>query len=380
MARRPILVIADDLTGAAEVAAIAHEAGLRAVVITRIPKLLPEADVLVLDTDSRLCTPGRAARRVRSRISHLATSRQTEVFKKTDSVLRGPVLAELHACMSAFGLRRTLLLAGNPSLGRTVRDGRCLIDGVPIDQTAFARDPHHPALGDSVLDLLRVSPGRPDVRCFAPDDTPLPRSGIIIGEHRSPDDTTRWLATVDRHTLPAGGADFFRAWLASRATSRSRSATPFPASDLIPAGPPLLLHGTTAEAPAGTLLFNGLRPPPATRVGMILRQRGAAVVAGTPLTRNDPAAPRQISAGFAELARELHRVGAFRHLLIAGGATAATVLRALGWHRLAVLRVWGPGVVSLQAPDSRVTVTLKPGSYPWPAELRRALSPLFPES
>jgi uncharacterized protein YgbK (DUF1537 family) len=375
MSRRPLIVIADDLTGAAEVAAIAHEAGLRAVVLTRIPRAPVEADVLVLDTDTRLATPGRAARRVRTRAARLRDLPHAGVFKKTDSVLRGPVLAELAACMDAIGLSRTLLLAGNPSLGRTIETGRCLLDGVEIDRTAFARDPHHPAPGSSVLDLLRAAPGQPDVRCFAPGQR-LPRHGVIVGDHRSAADTARWLRAVDSQTLPAGGADFFRAWLRARVATRSRSASGF-----VPAGPALLLHGTAAvPASEGALLFNGLRPPPATRVALMLRQRGAVAVAGTPLTRNDPAAPAQIAEGFARLALALRDAGAFRHLVISGGATAASVLHALRWHRLAVVRVWGPGVVSLQAADPAHTVTLKPGSYPWPDELRRALPALFPAS
>jgi uncharacterized protein YgbK (DUF1537 family) len=74
----------------------------------------------------------------------------------------------------------------------------------------------------------------------------------------------------------------------------------------------------------------------------------------------------------------LHAAGAFRHLLIAGGATAAAVLRGLGWSRLKVVRVWGPGVVTLQplaAPG--FAVTLKPGSYPWPSGIRRSLHAVF---
>ncbi len=64
MSHRPYIVIADDLTGAAEVAAIAHQSGLSAVVLTRLPRRPCAADVIVFDTDARLaraevCALGR---------------------------------------------------------------------------------------------------------------------------------------------------------------------------------------------------------------------------------------------------------------------------------------------------------------------------------
>lgn len=408
MPSRPLIVLADDLTGAAEVAAIAHEAGLRAVVVTQVPRAPIEADVLVLDTDTRLTSPARAARHVRAWAARLSQLPHAGVFKKTDSVLRGPVLAELQACATTLGFRRSLLLAGNPTLGRTIREGRCYIGAKPIDRTAFASDPHHPARSAAVLDLLTdrwsrgalapdgksdpragrlQSLGRTTVTYRTPDDK-LPATGVIVGEHRSAADTASWVRAVNRHTLPAGGADFFRAWLQARSTDLL--GAPKPPGEAGPtrvrrntdqeirAEQALLLHGTTASAAAaGTLFFNGLRAPPAVRVISAIRQRGAVSVAATPFTLKDPLAPAQIAAGFARLALELRDREAFRHLLIAGGATAATVLRALGWTRLAVVRVWSPGVVSLQPAGSDFTVTLKPGSYPWPAGIRRAVPLAF---
>lgn len=374
MARRPLIVLADDLTGAAEVAAIAHEAGLHVVILTRLPRQPIAADVLVLDTDTRLDPSARARRRVRSRAALLSALPHAGVFKKTDSVLRGPVLAELAACSAAFGLRRTLLVAGNPSLGRTIRAGSCYIAGQLINQTAFATDPHHPARSAAVLDLLHAT-GRADVFCHAPGNS-LPRHGIIVGEHRSTADTTHWLRALDKHTLPAGGADFFRAWLHSRIPPRTR-----PSASEAPPGPVLLLHGTTATPAANcALLFKGVRPPAASRVCLDLRRHGAAAVAASPSTRNDPLAPARIALGFASLARALRTTShPFRHLVIVGGATAASVLRTLGWNRLTVLQVWAPGVVSLQPAGTRLTITLKPGSYPWPAGLQRVAPRLFPK-
>lgn len=371
MPRDPIIVLADDLTGAAEVGALAHEAGLRVMVVTRVPRAPVETDVLVLDTNTRLDPPGRAAARVKSRAARMRALPHSGVFKKTDSVLRGPVLAELSACAAAFGFARTLLVAGNPSLGRNIDGGRCYVDGQPLDQTPFARDPHHPARSAETLDLLRAT-RRPDVLYRNATDS-LPPVGIIVAEHRCAADTARWVLTVDKHTLPAGGADFFRAWLGSRMPARRR-----PWSGQAPSGPALLLHGTTAPiAGEHALRFAGLRPPPAKRVATALRQRGGAAVVATASTLNAPAAPAQIAKGFAALALALHDAGAFRHLLIAGGATAATVLGALGWNRLSVVSVWAPGVVSLQPADIPITVTLKPGSYPWPAGILRLHPQLF---
>lgn len=372
MAIQPLIVLADDLTGAAEVAAIAHERGLQAVVLTRLPTEPVEADVLVLDTDTRLAKPPAAARRLRDAARRLKKFPHAGFFKKADSVLRGPVLAELVGTQQGLGLDRVLLIAGNPSLGRVIRSGRFFIDGTPLDQTAFATDPHHPAHSAEVMTLLRPDKNTPVA--YLPPVGPLPRTGVIIGEHRSAADTARWVKLLDADTLPAGAADFFEAWLANH-SGRSRPPTPGPA----PEEPALLLHGTTAAAANTRLLrFNGLRAPSAVRVASALRLRGGAAVAATSLTAKDPFAPAIISLNFARLASDLRDARAFKHLLIAGGATAASVLRALGWARLEVVRVWAPGVVSLR-PESApfLIVTMKPGSYPWPASLRRSLPAVF---
>ncbi|MDI1250109.1 MAG: four-carbon acid sugar kinase family protein [Lacunisphaera sp.] len=372
MPRRPLLVLADDLTGAAEVAAIAHQAGLRAVVFTQPPRGPVDADVLVIDTDTRLASPARAARQVRACVSRLKKLPQAGFFKKTDSVLRGPVLAELAACAQVLGFRRVLLVPANPSLRRVIRDGRCFIAGRPLHETAFARDPHHPARSSAVLERLGVHKSLP---AFSRSPgARLPHDGVIVGDARTAADIADWAAAVNRHTLPAGGADFFRAWLHLQ-TGTPRTAPGF----ALPAGGALLLHGTTSAPVDGrALVFRGTRAPATARVAGALRDRGSVAVAAATRASRDPRAPAAISRGFATLARRLHAASAFRHLLIAGGATAAAVLRDLGWSRLEVVRVWGPGVVTLQPfAASGFAVTLKPGSYPWPPGIRRSVPAVF---
>ena len=55
-----IAVIADDITGAAEMAAIAHRLGLR-VKLTMQPEATPDCDVLVIATDTRSMSESEAA-------------------------------------------------------------------------------------------------------------------------------------------------------------------------------------------------------------------------------------------------------------------------------------------------------------------------------
>src|SRR5439155_544492 len=81
---------------------------------------------------------------VRASLANLEPSHFDLIYKKIDSALRGPVLAEVQASMNQRRLDTALLLPQNPSRGRTIESGQYLINGVPIDQTDFARDPDHP--------------------------------------------------------------------------------------------------------------------------------------------------------------------------------------------------------------------------------------------
>ena len=239
MTPRPHIVLADDLTGAAEIAAIARQAGRSVIVLTRPPDAPVDADLLVLDTDTRLLPPALAARRVRAWTSRLARTipRHAGVFLKVDSVLRGPVLAQLAAVARALGRSRTLLVPANPSLGRVIRGGRYFIHGRFLHETAFASDPHHPRNTSDALALLGRARNTPRV-CLPAKSTELPARGVILGEAANSGDIRRWRRHLDSDTLPAGGADFFRTWLGVRASGQPRLPAPSTLRRHIRASPP----------------------------------------------------------------------------------------------------------------------------------------------
>src|SRR5687768_7538591 len=98
-----VLVIADDLTGAAEIAGVGHRYGLPTRLLRRRrPVEGCEPGLTVLDTDSRLLPPADAARVVGDVVSAVRGHDIDLVYKKVDSVLRGPVRAEVDALRAAF--------------------------------------------------------------------------------------------------------------------------------------------------------------------------------------------------------------------------------------------------------------------------------------
>lgn len=370
MPKRPFIVLADDLTGAAEIAAIVRQSGRRGIILTQ-PTVSPvEADVLILNTDTRLLTPAMAARRVRAWITRLlqAQPRHRGVFLKFDSVLRGPVLAQVGTAVRALGMSRAILVPANPSLGRVIRAGRYFIHGRLLHETAFAKDPHHPRNTSEVLALLGRAP-RVSRTCLPATSPDLPAQGVILGEATCSADMRRWRDRLSSDTLPAGGADFFRAWLGTCVPAKVPSSAP------CLFGPALVLHGTTASsADDGALAFRGVRAPASAKVIERLARNGSACVAAPERRLESDGSSAAISIAFSKLAAELLRKGAFKHLLIAGGATASAVLSILRWTELDVVHVWAPGVVTLKPlAEPAFVVTLKPGSYPWPDVLRSLL-------
>src|SRR5262249_16931046 len=141
----PIAVIADDFTGAAEIGGVAVRYRLTAEVQIAWAAS-PGIDVIVVDSNTRSRPAREAARDAAKMAEQIAVSPVRWVYKKIDSVLRGPVVAEIKSVLEALGMPRALVVPANPALGRVIRSGCYFIDGAPIDKTDFAKDPEYPAL------------------------------------------------------------------------------------------------------------------------------------------------------------------------------------------------------------------------------------------
>jgi uncharacterized protein YgbK (DUF1537 family) len=101
-------------------------------------------------------------------------------------------------------------------------------------------------------------------------------------------------------------------------------------------------------------------------VAALGRSPAVVVTIGQPLS-NDPGDARRLEGLLADVVERVVRRQAVNGIFVEGGATAAAVIRRLGWTRLTVLREIAPGVVSLRSDAPQAPpLTMKPGSYAWP--------------
>ena len=203
-------VIADDLTGAAEIGAVGLRHGLRAEIVRRGDPS-GRAEVVCVDTDSRSCAADEAGQRAAAAAKLLRAAGAEWIYKKVDSVLRGQVTAEVEAVMKQLQLNRALLLPANPSLGRVIRDGQYFVRGKLIHKTEFAHDPEYPRRAAQVLRLLKP-PEKFSLR-LANGDRTLTDDTIVVGEAATAEDVQCWAGQREAGMLPAGGSEFFSALL-----------------------------------------------------------------------------------------------------------------------------------------------------------------------
>lgn len=146
------VVVADDLTGAADTGIAFVRAGVPTAVCLAGPAgEVPAGEVpggethgpvasgaraLAIDTDSRDLNPEDAAGRVRAVAGRFRGS--PVLYKKIDSTLRGNVAAEL-AAIDAVASGRVLLAPAFPETGRTVVDGVLRVKGVPLADSGVWR-------------------------------------------------------------------------------------------------------------------------------------------------------------------------------------------------------------------------------------------------
>lgn len=382
MPRQPsILVIADDLTGAAEVAGIGLEAGLPTRLV-RDRGFVADPGLTVLDTDSRLASPPGAIQILERLLSGVKRDSYDLIYKKIDSVLRGAVLTELELVLTRLGFSGTLLLPQNPSRGRVIERGIYKLNGQPLHTTHFAYDPHHPAMTSHAIRLLGHSDAY-DTRLIELNEQPL-AAGILVANGTTSEHVAEWALRCPEEFLPAGGADFFRAVLARIAPDRPPPAAPVD----LPSGKRLFVCGTSVHTSREAVVTYAARagiprvsmpddivadlPTAADQterwarsVAEALSRHGAAVAdIAHPI---QPSGGRQLERAIGRMVAVALAITPVDCLLMEGGATAAAVCSELKLVSLDAIAELEPGVVALRpARRSGPMVVVKPGSYTWP--------------
>ncbi|WP_217987534.1 four-carbon acid sugar kinase family protein [Kocuria sp. WN036] len=382
-----MLALADDLSGAAEVAALlaglpdrsaaedardVQDSPSRSVTVhlTVPAHAAGDDDVTVVDTDSRRLPGGTAREQLRRALAAAPAGKGRQLFLKFDSLLRGPVGPQLQG---AQDVAPVLFCPAVPALGRTVRDGVLVVEGVPLSETG-----------------LWHAEARPPAATVAEQLAPARTRHLDLATVRG-----RHLAVALRRSAEEGAVAVCDA---ESAADLDRIAAAGLAQGFVLAGAAGLAAAAAARLPLGTPHAGGSPARPARRDTLFVlgtassaarRQADLLEAAGVPVLRLppdrvadhpvdehgtlavlvegpvDPARAGDVTAALTALAVRHH---GDRHLVLSGGETAQAVLTALGITTLHPLVQAHPGAVVSTTAGGRL-VTTRPGSYGAPTSL-----------
>lgn len=382
------LVLADDLSGAAETAAaLGSHLRPQLALWPTLPDSPSDAP-LVLDLDSRHLQATDAAARVRDALACVPTPEV--LFKKIDSLLRGNVAAEIAPLLTPDAI--VVLTPALPQQGRTVHRGVLLDRGVPLAETPlWALEPTPPPA--TIADALGRVPlraiGLTDVRSPELTDVLATTAGVIaVCDAETQADLDALVAsaltagrTTGRAIRFVGSSDLARALgphLSPAAATPAHPPLPTePGSvlyvlgtgseaalvqtDLLLAGSDAVHHGLTSQE----LVEAGRQPDAATAYGELLASELAthSVVLQVNASKG-AAAGEDIVAGLAHLVSATLKAAPDWpvRLMLTGGQTARAVLDILGCGRLDLVSEIHPGAV-LMTTGTGWLVATRPGSH-----------------
>lgn len=141
---RRMLILADDLSGAADCGIACTKAGLDTIVTLGELHKDTVAEVVSIDADSRHLSAAAASNRMEHLVRAYASDPATLLFKKVDSTLRGHLGPELAAVLRArcVGAKRgvAVMAPAFPAAGRTTVLGLHYVHGRPLHETEIWRN------------------------------------------------------------------------------------------------------------------------------------------------------------------------------------------------------------------------------------------------
>ena len=411
--------IADDYTGASDLANTLTRAGLRTVQTIGVPAsdlAIPEVDAVVVSLKSRSIEADIAVDRSRAAETWLRGRGAAHVlfkicstFDSTDKGNIGPVMDALRADSSDAIV---LVTPAFPETGRTVYMGNLFVGSVPLNESPLKDHPLNP-MHDSnlvrvlahqsrtkvgLVDLATVTRGVDAVRARLAD---LAREGVgaaVIDAVFDRDLETIGAVAVG-HKLSVGASGIGLGLARALAGKGAATATP---SEQPIGGPAACLAGSCSQATLGQIasaekVMPVLRLDPdqvvkgkdearralawaRERLGsgpvLIASSASPAEVAGLQARHGRDAAGHAIEQAMADIAEGLVLSGVHR-LVVAGGETSGAVVDRLKIPGFLVGAEIAAGVPVLRAVGARegaMLLALKSGNFGGPQFFSDALS------
>ncbi|HXF60358.1 MAG TPA: four-carbon acid sugar kinase family protein, partial [Caldilineaceae bacterium] len=367
-----LLIIADDLTGAADTTARCHRAGLRSQVLldpAQWPAAGDQAPVLAIPTDSRHLPPEAAAARVQEVLSQAPPLPNGQWYKKIDSTLRGNIGAELDAMLAWLG--ETVVAVVSPAFPA---QGRGLEDGYLVHAQTPPRQAHLPSLlaGQSKLPVAAIP-----LEVVRQGQEPLAQAlaqaaaggaRLLVVDGLSDADLAT-LAQAAQRALEAplfcGSAGLVGVLATALAQRVGVQAALEPATPLPAPGPILAIVGSASPMAHAQIARVAARPDVRIRtldrtwsqVDLVTANghpTGHWLLHLAPPPTGTPLAGATARVEAARLADLSHAAIGRLHpaaLIIVGGDTATYVMRVLGVTRLEVVEELLPGIPLLTGTD-----------------------------
>jgi len=414
--------IADDYTGASDLANTLTRQGLRTVQTIGIPAddlALPEVDAVVVSLKSRSIEAGLAVTRARAAEKWLRGRGADHVlfkicstFDSTDAGNIGPVMDALRA---DSGDAIVLVTPAFPETGRTVYQGNLFVGAVPLNESPLKDHPLNP-MHDSnlvrvlarqsrtrigLVDLAALSRGEAAVRTRLADLAGNGVGAAVIDAVFDPDLETIGRVALD-HRLSVGasgiGLGIARALVASGKVKSNAVTT---GADTPVGGPAACLAGSCSQATLRqianaekTMAVLHLDPDRVVagneearralawateRVGhgpiLIASSSTPEQVAALQARHGRDAAGHAIEQAMADIAEGLVRSGV-RRLVVAGGETSGAVVDRLkipGFLVGAEIAAGVPVLRAVGAEGGEMLLALKSGNFGGPEFFSDAL-------
>ena len=346
-----VLILADDLTGAADCAA-AFLGRSRRVCVLLDAAVRVDADVVARDLDTR-ARPEKSARSAVRRAFRAREAKNAAIlFKKIDSTLRGHVAAELASAIGAIGARRPVLFApAFPAQRRIVREARLQVPGSARsgDLRALVARAGLPATHVD-LDSVRAPRLSESLR----DAIDTGARGLIFDAESDAD-----LNAIARAGLKLRPRPLF-VGSAGLACALARTQ------------PPKRAARRPVAVPRPVVTVVGSASPVSVRQARLLGRDRSSILVQMAWTREpemrDLPAVRRLGRLVAQGAPRVHYV-------LTGGETARAVLRARNIRELRLLGEVEPGVPFGMARDGTLVCT-KAGGFGTPDTLLRCVARL----